>query len=160
MPRHPPCTLSSLTTFIDHRPCPGGASPYERPTTDQINPDGLSNRLASMAEATPARRPTSDNRQKGARRSSGQDRKDQGRVGGFRPTPPKYKPENRSLSRPARRGIPTPGLSKPFVEPLFTCQRAPDFSGPPNAGETIVQLSRRQTHSNSASSRLPVVPAT
>jgi hypothetical protein len=21
MPRHPPCTLSSLTTFIDHRPC-------------------------------------------------------------------------------------------------------------------------------------------
>ena len=77
MPRHPPCTLSSLTTFIDHRPYPGRASPYERPTTDQINPDGLSIRLASMAEATPARRPTSDNRQKGARRSSGQDRKDQ-----------------------------------------------------------------------------------
>jgi hypothetical protein len=23
MPRHPPCTLSSLTTFIDHRPPPG-----------------------------------------------------------------------------------------------------------------------------------------
>jgi hypothetical protein len=31
-----------LTTFIDHRPYPGRASPYERPTTDQINPDGLS----------------------------------------------------------------------------------------------------------------------
>ena len=43
MPRHPPCTLSSLTTFIDHRPYPGRASPYERPIMGQINTRRASN---------------------------------------------------------------------------------------------------------------------
>ena len=28
MPRHPPCTLSSLTTFTDHRPSPGRGEAY------------------------------------------------------------------------------------------------------------------------------------
>src|SRR3954464_6586040 len=38
MPRHPPCTLSSLTTVTDHRHSPirDRKVPYTRPTTDQI----------------------------------------------------------------------------------------------------------------------------
>jgi hypothetical protein len=89
MPRHPPCTLSSLTTFIDHRPHPGRMSPYERPIMGQIN-----TRRASNCSSPPSHtrycllqdkgdsRPSI--RQKGARRSSGQDRKDQGTRGGFK----------------------------------------------------------------------------
>ena len=77
MPRHPPCTLSSLTTFIDHRPYPGRISPYKRSTMDQINLTGFCLLIApNAAFATPTRlAPVL--RQKGARRSSGQDRKDQ-----------------------------------------------------------------------------------
>jgi hypothetical protein len=149
-----------LTTFIDHRPHPGGASPYERPTTDQINFDGL---LLARRPERGFRHADTTRARHSPKRCSTILRPRQKRPsahGGFKSAHTKYKPENRSLSRPARRGIPTPGLSKPFVEPLFTCQRTPDSSGPPNAGETIVQLGRRQTHSNSASSRLPVVPAT
>jgi hypothetical protein len=119
-----------LTTFIDHRPPPGQGSvrTNDRSWVRSIH-DGL---LTCSSPPSHTRycllRNKGDSRpsirQKGARRSSGQDRKDQGDVGGFRPTPPKYKPEDRSLSKPATPGdTDATGLSKPFVEPLFTCQR-------------------------------------
>jgi hypothetical protein len=66
-----------LTTFIDHRPYPGRISPYRRPTMDQINSTGFCSLTApDAAFATPTRLAPVI-RQKGARRSSGQDRKDQ-----------------------------------------------------------------------------------
>jgi hypothetical protein len=121
MPRHPPCTLSSLTTFIDHRhkikearsqkreagrktslrrhtasepPTPpirpqGSGKRYERPIMGQINTRRASNCSSHPPHNRycPLRRRSDSRpsiRQKGARRSSGQDRKDQGARGGFK----------------------------------------------------------------------------
>ena len=141
MPRHPPCTLSSLTTFIDHRPYPGRVSPYERPIMGQINiRDGLLTcssppllrgycPLRSKGDSRPSIR------QKGARRSSGQDRKDQGARGGFKSANTKIQAgRSQSIETCHAGGYQHAGLSKPFVEPLFTCQRTPDCSGPAKRG--------------------------
>jgi hypothetical protein len=154
-----------LTTFIDHRLHPGRMDPYKQSTMDQINFDGLLTCSSPPSRTRYCLKRDKDDsrpsyRQRGARRSSGQDRKDQDEVGGFRPTPSKYKPEDRSLSKPAPWGIPSAGLSKPFVEPLFTCQRALISQARRMRGRRSSKTYRRQTHSNSASSRSPVVPAT
>ena len=129
MPRHPPCTLSSLTTFIDHRPHPGRMSPYERPIMGQINTRRASNLLITALRPWVLPTPkTSDSRpsirQKGARRSSGQDRKDQGIHGGFKSMNTQIQAgRSQSIEACTTGGYQWPGLSKPFVEPLFTCQR-------------------------------------
>jgi len=99
-----------LTTFIDHRPPPGQGR--VRTNNQQwvrsihagllTCPSPPSHTRYCLLQDKSDPRPSI--RQKGARRSSGQDRKDQGDVGGFKPTPPKYKPEDRSLSKPAPQG--------------------------------------------------------
>jgi hypothetical protein len=95
MPRHPPCTLSSLTTFIDHRQTQGRI----RRTGDPI-PPGLASRQNRTSRAINKRaslRETGDprllglrrkvmnhlnrTRQKGARRVQGR-RKDRRARGG------------------------------------------------------------------------------
>jgi hypothetical protein len=118
-----------LTTFIDHRPYPGRVSPYERPTMGQINLDGLltcssppSHTRYCLLQNRSDSRPSI--RQKGARRSSGQDRKDQGTRGGFKSARAKIQAgRSQSIEACHAGGYQHAGLSKPFVEPLFTCQR-------------------------------------
>src|SRR5258706_9465053 len=139
MPRHPPCTLNSLTTFIDHRLHPGRMNTYERPTMGQIISDGLLlahvRPAATTIKSDRIRRSRPSYRQKGARRSSGQDRKDQGIHGGFKSMNTQIQAgRSQSIETCHTGGYQYAGLSKPFVEPLFTCQRTPDCSGPAKRG--------------------------
>ena len=50
MPRHPPCTLSSLTTFIDHRHDQPGEELTPRPISNGRVGNGTDNRQRSIAE--------------------------------------------------------------------------------------------------------------
>jgi hypothetical protein len=108
-----------LTTFIDHRPYPGRVSPYERPIMGQINTRRASNcsSLASRSGYCPQRK-TSDSRpsirQKGARRSSGQDRKDQVQMGGLSPHAPNTSRKIAVYRSLHHRGIPVARPLKTF----------------------------------------------
>jgi hypothetical protein len=132
MPRHPPYTLKSLTTFIDHRHAAGPRPSEPKP----CGPAGRAGRR-QPGRALPDRQRI-NNRQKGARRRP-TDRKTKARVG----DPP-------SQGRASRRSHLL--LDEPSVEPQesFTCQRTlisllrrllaavQSISFPPNAGESAV----------------------
>ena len=60
MPRHPPCTLSSLTTVTDHRPAPLGKGTDVRTAGD--GSDHLIDGIARRAGALSVRRPPSPSR--------------------------------------------------------------------------------------------------
>ena len=122
MPRHPPCTLSSLTTFTDPRherrakvprPVPrAGGRRYERPTTRS---DTGQSPVHHATDVALAKKVLDDLLAK---------TEDQ-----CKPTP-----GDRSFYRGRRHRGSVRDLSKPSVEPLFTCQRTPDFSGPAERG--------------------------
>ena len=136
MPRHPPCTLSSLTTFTDHRPTPLGKA-----RNVQTAGNGSDQQLGRTPHATLAvcrtREPVA--RQKGARRLPAKTEKT------LSPPPAgtgsgKPNAGSRGSCEACRHGgIPVRRPPKPSVEPLFTCQRTPDFSGPAERGRVSRQ---------------------
>jgi hypothetical protein len=122
MPRHPPCTLNSLTTVTDHRhpPYREGGVPYTRPTTDQI----ILNFAGFIGHARCCRSRRLSRSPKRCSTTPRPKRK--------RPCPDrcrKRRPETKcqgvtDLARPPHAGgYRQQRPPKPSVEPLFTCQR-------------------------------------
>jgi hypothetical protein len=102
MPRHPPCTLNSLTTFIDHRLPQGMRATYERPTMGQI----ISRRASACSRPTqsPLLKVTASDAharliaKKVLDDSPAKTEKTKAPAGGLSPPIPKYKPgESQSI---------------------------------------------------------------
>jgi len=114
-----------LTTFIDHRLHPGRMNTYERPTMGQIISDGLLlahvRPAATTIKSDRIRRSRPSYRQKGARRSSGQDRKDQGIHGGFKSMNTQIQAgRSQSIETCTRRGIPATQASQNLLLNLYS----------------------------------------
>ena len=107
MPRHPPCTLSSLTTVTDHRPPPLGKA------TDVRTAGNGSDHLIDKVTRRVLMR-VRPSRQKGARRLPAQNGKDLSRIPAGTGTE-NQTPGVADLARPlTRRGIPARQASKTF----------------------------------------------
>src|SRR3954452_1038175 len=133
MPRHPPCTLSSLTTVTDHRPRPLGKAAAVRTAdngSDQSRSRGHS-RARALFISPHALVPRSPKR---CSTTPGQNGKDHVSTAGRSPRRKTKCRGSRILRGLPHGGIPADRPPKPSVEPLFTCQRTPDFSGPAKRG--------------------------
>src|SRR3954454_676195 len=112
MPRHPPHTLSSLTTFIDHRHrclCPTG------------KPMGFRKPLSPRAEEDETNVDNGSHRQKGARRLPPTER----RSWGSRSCRGGVAEETRSRRASGLAAVALrPGYLEPLITHVFTCQRA------------------------------------
>ncbi len=121
MPRHPPCTLSSLTTITDHRPTSLGKTPDVRTAGNGSDHDEIASAALWGATAIVP------SRQKGARRLPAKTEKTLSPPPGRNRTLENQMPGVADLAKPHRRGgYRDTRPPKPSVEPLFTCQRTSD----------------------------------
>ena len=155
MPRHPPCTLSSLTTITDHRHDPLGKGHAVRTAgngSDQSITRSLPHTRGrySLARgrdhASFAKKVLDDPRPKRKRPCLHRRPK---------PTAENQMPGVADLARPARHGgYRATRPPKPSVEPLFTCQRTFDTDQKSSrkrpdrfeAGQALIVNSRKAVH--------------
>jgi hypothetical protein len=131
MPRHPPCTLSSLTTVTDHRPPPLGK------TTDVRTAGNGSDHLISTRSHAAYSCGLRPSRQKGARRLPAQNGKDLVSTAGRNRRVENQTPGVADLARPhhAAGDTTTRGLQNLLLNLYSLVKERLISQAPPNAGE-------------------------
>jgi hypothetical protein len=146
MPRHPPCTLSSLTTFTDHRPARAWRA-VQRPAIGQIKDNkrhGDGPASCRPGRALVAKKVLDDPPDKTKRPC---------RVpAGLGPTHAKLNTGGSQFSVGAavRRGSAQTAPQNLLLNLVFTCQRTTDCSVPAERGRDSRPKTGRRTRSSSA----------